>query len=160
MSAAAKRCRSSFSRVSFAIAILRAALSVIVHASQLRSKVFWSCDCEAVRSVYASPTANLPSPVEPTSPPVREPAQLNFSQSLSCDNAGSNRRWLFVFNSNFLPMKEAHRSAPSSRQRFEHPHPHPQKTTLTVGPLAASVRTEASVTSGALKAKLANLTSK
>jgi hypothetical protein len=59
-----------------------------------------------------------------------------------------------------LHMKQAHRSAPLSRQRFDHPHPHPQKTTLTVRPLAASVRTEASVTSGAQKAKLANLTSK
>ena len=61
---------------------------------------------------------------------------------------------------NFLRMNQAHRSAPSSRKRFDHPRPHPQKTTLSVGPLAASVRTKASVTSGALKAKLANLTSK
>jgi hypothetical protein len=67
--------------------------------------------------------------------------------------------WLFLFNSSFLRMKEAHRSAAKVGQRFDHPHP-PQKTALTVGPLAASVRTEASVTSGALKAILANLTSK
>jgi len=68
--------------------------------------------------------------------------------------------WLSLFNSSFLRTKESYRSAPSSRQRFDHPPPHSQKTTLTVGPLAASVRAEASVTPGALKAALANLTSK
>src|SRR6266404_2648882 len=31
-------------------------------------------------------------------------------------------KWLFVFNSNFLRMKEAHRSASPSRERFDHPH--------------------------------------
>ena len=34
-------------------------------------------------------------------------------------------KWLFVFNSNFLRMKEAHRSASPSRERFDHPHPPP-----------------------------------
>jgi hypothetical protein len=60
------------------------------------------------------------------------------------------RRWLFVSNSDFLRMKEGHRSASSSRQRFDRPPPHPQKATLTVGPLAAGVRTETSVKSAAL----------
>src|SRR5258706_2359349 len=32
-------------------------------------------------------------------------------------------KWLFVFNSNFLRMKEAHRSASSLRQRIDHPPP-------------------------------------
>ncbi len=67
-------------------------------------------------------------------------------------------KWLFVFNSDFLPMKESYRSAPLSRQRFDRSHPCPQKTTFTIGPLAASVRAEARVTSGALKAKLTNIT--
>lgn len=48
-------------------------------------------------------------------------------------------------------MKETHRSASSPRQRFDRPPPHPQKATLTVGPLAAGARTEASVSPGALK---------
>src|SRR6202022_4531234 len=75
--------------------------------------------------------------------------------------AVDHRSGFFVLKKlKILRMNQAHRSAPSSRQRFDHPLPHPQKTTLTVGPLAASVRTEAGVTSGALKAKLANLTSK
>ena len=65
---------------------------------------------------------------------------------------------LFVFNSNFLRMNQSYRSAPLSRQRFDRPHPCPQKAAFTIGPLAASVRTEARVTSGALKAKPANLT--
>jgi len=30
---------------------------------------------------------------------------------------------LFVFNSSFARMNQAHRSAPSSRQRFDHPQP-------------------------------------
>src|SRR5258705_9895896 len=64
---------------------------------------------------------------------------------------------LFGLSFNFLRMNQAHRSASSSRQRFDRPPPHPQTKTLTVGPLAASVRTESSVTPGALKARAANL---
>jgi hypothetical protein len=32
-------------------------------------------------------------------------------------------KWLFVFNSNFVRLKQTHRSASSSRQRFDHPTP-------------------------------------
>jgi hypothetical protein len=32
-------------------------------------------------------------------------------------------RWLFVFNSRFARINQDHQSAPSSRQRFDHPHP-------------------------------------
>jgi hypothetical protein len=45
-------------------------------------------------------------------------------QGLSFDNAGlPNTRWLFLFNSNFLRMNEAHRSAGKIAQRFDHPPP-------------------------------------
>jgi hypothetical protein len=67
---------------------------------------------------------------------------------------------LFVLNSIFLRMNQAHRSAFSSRQRFDRPPPHQQKAAVTVGPLAASVRTEASVTPGALKPASAKLARK
>jgi len=36
----------------------------------------------------------------------------------------------FDLNSNFLRVNEAHRSASSSRQRFDCPPPHPQKATF------------------------------
>ena len=52
-----------------------------------------------------------------------------------------------------MRVNQPHRSASSSRQRFDRPPPHPQTKTLTVGPLAASVRTESSVTPGALKSQ-------
>src|ERR1700676_3702911 len=72
----------------------------------------------------------------------------------------SSQGGLFVFNSHSVRMKQDHRSASSSRPRFDRPPPHPQKATLTIGPLAAGVRTEASVTPGALKPTSANLARK
>src|SRR4030081_824108 len=70
----------------------------------------------------------------------------NLDQFLSFSLGG-----LFGLNSKILRTNQAHRSASSSR---------PQKATLTIGPLAARVRTEASVTPGALKPTSANLARK
>ena len=98
---------------------------------------------------------------------VSTPHQAGTSRSppvLSTDNehvlSPLGRCGLFVFNSSFAGMNQDHRSASSSRQRFDRPPPRPQKATLTVGPLAAGVRTETSVTPGALKPTSAHLARK
>jgi hypothetical protein len=98
---------------------------------------------------------------------VSTPHQAGTSRSppvLSTDNehvlSPLGRCGLFVFNSSFAGMNQDHRSASSSRQRFDRPPPHPKEATLPVGPLAASVRTEASVTPCALKTISANFARK
>jgi hypothetical protein len=44
--------------------------------------------------------------------------------------SANRAKWLFVFNSNFLRMNEAHRSAPNAAQRFEHPHPQRSRASI------------------------------
>jgi hypothetical protein len=48
--------------------------------------------------------------------------ESNCQMVLRIPTASNLEKWLFVFNFNFLGMKEDHRSERKVLQRFEHPH--------------------------------------
>src|ERR1700686_1323130 len=61
-------------------------------------------------------------------------------------------KWLFVFNSNFFCIDEAHRSATPSCQRFDHPPPVFRRSTLEGSNFKAelsALKKECEVQSGA-----------